>query len=297
VERLVKAAAEQWRSSRLIDLLAQLPDRLGGVRPFRRLRSSKPVNRLANALYHAQLVDESMRFAARELLARSGPAVYRPRGRPLRAVIRHRTADLYVLNEIVRHGSYDLPTEAECRLDALGRPPRIVDVGANIGLFGIELFARFPEAVVTAFEPDPANAAVLEDVVRVNGLHRRWKVVRRCAGTANGVVGFAAHGHVGSRIEDSPDAIPVPIVDLFPYLEHADLLKMDIEGSEWSILSDERLGTLEQLVLVVEYHRHACPYPDPREAALQLLSNAGFTSREMHVPRQPEGTGIVWAWK
>lgn len=272
-------------------------DRMSGARRLRRLRSTRAVNRFADAVYHAQLVEESFRFSAGELLDRSQRSIYRPRERSLEARIRHRTGDLYVLNEIVRHGAYDFPPEAVRRLRALDRPPRVVDVGANIGLFGIEVLDRFPAAIITAFEPDPTNAAVHEDTIRINGLEHRWKVIRSCAATADGTVMFEAQGGVGSHIGSSPQAICVPVVDLFPYLQRADLLKLDIEGSEWPILSDARLQELTELVLVFEYHREACPYPDARDAALRLLSIAGFVAHEIDAPYQPDGTGLVWAWK
>jgi hypothetical protein len=102
---------------------------------------------------------------------------------------------------------------------------------------------------------------------------------------------------VGSRIESAPGAVAIPIVDLFPYLQEVDFVKMDIEGSEWPILSDPRLAALSNIVMVVEYHSYACPYPHPGEAVSQLFASAGFTSREIESPEQPEETGIVWAWK
>jgi FkbM family methyltransferase len=289
--------SHSWRSAKPVDFLANGMDRMSGLRYLRRLRTSKAVNRFADAVYHAQLVDESFRFAVRELADRSQPSIYRPRERSLHATIRHRSGDLFVLNEIIRHGAYRFPQEALRRLEALSRPPRIVDAGANIGLFGIEVFDRFPEATVTAFEPDPANAAVHEYTIRVNRLDDRWTLIRSCAGTADGTVSFLAQGSVGSHVDTSPEAAPVAIVDLFPYLQQADLLKMDIEGSEWPILADARLRELDNLVFVFEYHQDACPHPDAHEAALRFVSDAGFTTYELDAPYQPDGTGLIWAWK
>jgi FkbM family methyltransferase len=286
-----------WRTAKPIDLLAYAVDRASGARGLRRLRSARAVNRFADAVYHAQLVEESFRFGARELFDPRAASTYRPRDRPLVARIRHHTGDLYVLNEIVRHRGYDFPAEPVCRLEALGRPPRVVDAGANIGLFGIEVLNRFPQATITAFEPDPANAAVHEETIRSNGLERSWTLIRSCAGTAAGSIDFAAQGGVGSHVESSADSISVPVVDLFPYLQQADLVKMDIEGSEWPILADARLQALDELVIVLEYHRHGCPHADAREAALRLLGGAGFTAHDVDAPHQPDGTGVVWAWK
>jgi FkbM family methyltransferase len=293
----MKGAGGKRRHKRPIDSLSNVAERVRATGRLGQISSSRAVNRLADALYHAQLVEESLRFAGREVRGRPAAAIYRPRGRQRRAKIRHRSGDLYVLNEIVRHSAYDFPPHALQRLAALDRPPRILDVGANIGLFGIEMLTRFPRAVITAFEPDPANADVLEDVVRINGLQGSWAVIRSCAGTKNGTAMFAPGRYVSSRIESSRDAIPVPIADIFPYIRKTDLLKMDIEGSEWPILSDPRLQEVEDLVLVAEYHEYTCPYRDARRAALDLLTRAGFTVREANSSRQPEGTGMVWAWK
>ena len=45
-----------------------------------------------------------------------------------------------------------------------------------------------------------------------------------------------------------------PRVDVFPYLAAADLVKIDIEGSEWEILADARFAGIAARVLVLEYH-------------------------------------------
>jgi hypothetical protein len=43
---------------------------------------------------------------------------------------------------------------------SLGRPIRVLDLGANIGLFGAWALGRFPVESILALKPDPENASV-----------------------------------------------------------------------------------------------------------------------------------------
>src|SRR5258708_5526325 len=63
----------------------------------------------------------------------------------------------YQLGDIYVEGAYDFKHQ--------GRPT-ILDVGANHGIAVRRYRERFPEADITAFEPDPALYSVLEDNVR-----------------------------------------------------------------------------------------------------------------------------------
>lgn len=49
----------------------------------------------------------------------------------------------------------------------------------------------------------------------------------------------------------------VAAADVLPYLADTDLVKMDIEGGEWEILADPRLGARLHQALVLGHHgRH-----------------------------------------
>jgi hypothetical protein len=85
----------------------------------------------------------------------------------------------------------------------------------------------------------------------------------------------------------------VPAVDAFPLMDGAELVKMDIEGSEWPILEDPRLREAAVRHLVVEYHGWACPRPDPRAYAIELLERAGFTL--VQAPPAEEHQGVLLA--
>jgi hypothetical protein len=78
-------------------------------------------------------------------------------------------------------------------------------------------------------------------------------------------------------------------------MHDADLLKMDIEGSEWPILADKRMRDLKSLVLVMEFHKAGCPSPPSAAAARSLLERAGFEVDL--VAENYWGHGLMWAHK
>ena len=82
------------------------------------------------------------------------------------------------------------------------------------------------------------------------------------------------------------------MIDVFPELADADLLKMDIEGGEWPILDDQRLARTSIVALCLEYHAHQCPTDNPCAAAVDLVRGAGFDVVRL---RDQEGVGFLWA--
>jgi FkbM family methyltransferase len=207
--------------------------------------------------------------------------------------VRHTTRDIGVFSEVFVLGEYDPPPEVSDWLTALDRPARMLDVGGNIGLFATYARDRWPGTSVVSIEPDPENLEVL----RRNASHGSdLEVVAACAANHDGTLRFVAGQQAGSHVANGAsgeDTIEVPCVDVFRLAESADLIKMDIEGSEWNILADPRLASVPARALVMEWHELLCPHPDPHAAAREALERAGFTviaDREDF----PE-VGMVWA--
>jgi FkbM family methyltransferase len=169
----------------------------------------------------------------------------------------------------------------------------VADLGANIGLFSAWVLARRPDARIVAFEPDPANAEVLTACMTANG--ERAEIVRAAAAPEAGELRFHAGDLAASRVVEE-GGIAIEAVDVFPYLQHADLVKVDIEGGEWALLADPRFADLPARALVLEYHPHLCPAPDPRAHAEALLTGAGWKLQHMDFD-MPPGHGVVWAWR
>jgi FkbM family methyltransferase len=182
----------------------------------------------------------------------------------------------------------------------------VLDLGANVGLFGAYVLERWPGSRIRGFEPDPANFAILERTIAGNGFARRWSVERAAVADREAELSFAAGLFAVSRLlpgdeewrgtaVNGAEVITVPGVDLFARESGADLMKMDIEGGEWAILSDPRFHRLRVTVLVLEWHAESCPFPDPRGAALRLLQEAGY--RDFEEIGAGTESGLLWAWR
>jgi FkbM family methyltransferase len=211
--------------------------------------------------------------------------------------INHAGVDSATLAEVFYHCYYEPPEEVAA---ALGEPAQILDLGANIGLFGAFAVTRWPSARLLAYEPDPANAAALERTISENDLAGRWKLKRAAAGAHAGEIRFVPGLNVGSHIADLQDdsravTITVPLCDVLPEIADAGLVKMDIEGAEWSILGDPRFAEQPPRALVLEYHPEGSTERDPAAAAHSALERAGMATASIW--HRPDGYGMLWAWR
>jgi FkbM family methyltransferase len=277
---------------------APVPSALGLVRRaatapgIRLLTSVTPVVRAAGAL-RGVLVREPVRFAMNELRPRNVAARYRVRGGGAWVVIRHHTSDVMILDEIFSAGEYDPPPPADAILSGFASP-RVVDLGANVGMFGVWMLTRAPRATIVGYEPDPANIAVHERVIELNRARERWTLQPVAAATAAGRVSFRAG--LGSASFADPDGeTVVPAADAFEALLSCDFAKIDIEGGEWALLEDSRFAQLPARVLFLEYHSQGCPGADPAAEASARVAAAGYTVH--HRPKLTTGVGAIWAWR
>ena len=246
------------------------------------------------SLLRARTVHPSAQFLARELLHRRGVYTYRLARGGLLVPIRHGTADAVTLGEVFHDHDYVPSPKVEAVLDGV---TEIVDLGANIGLFGAFAAARWPTAQIIAFEPDPANFAMHELTIGINGLEHRWQLVAAAAGVHDGEVRFLAGRETLSRIAEPSDEAGVTVLvrDVLELVGSADLVKMDIEGGEWAILGDPRFRRSPPRVVVLEYHPSGCPAGDPRATAERALRDAELTV--VSGKHRDDGHGILWAWR
>jgi FkbM family methyltransferase len=212
-----------------------------------------------------------------------------------RVVVRHRSRDIAIVNEIFGPGSpYEPPASIAPRLSG---PLRVVDLGANVGLFGVFAFARWQVTTLLSFEPDPSNLALLTRTRDLNGWSERWEVRDQAVGNFTGTTTFVGLGSPESRTAAAGEAgIPVGVTDVFTLQTPIDLLKIDIEGSEWEILADPRLAELDARVIVIEWHRRAAPRrDDAHEAAREALEAAGYRIHRDDHSGAAYGIGVIWA--
>jgi FkbM family methyltransferase len=221
------------------------------------------------------------------------------------AVIRHRSRDVHVLNEIFGGTggrlAYEPPSALSPVLDS--KPsPNILDLGGNIGMFGLYALHRWPGASVRSFEPDADNAALLHAAIAENRLQEQWSCTRAAVSNRAGKMAFrgglSADSHLvdvesGSGTSAANGDVEVPVADLFALEGHRDLVKMDIEGGEWAVLTDPRMAELDADAIVLEWHDQGCPAPNPREHVIRVLTSAGWD--ELYETIEPSHCGMLWA--
>ncbi len=238
-----------------------------------------------------------MPFALRELNGGHRAHVYRVRESGLRVLIVHGTPDAHALDQAFYQQAHEPPPGALAALQSIGHPLRALDLGANVGLWGLWLHGRFPVAHILALEPDPENVERHRRQIELNGLGEAWQVLAAAAVTSDAPVAFTIGRATNGRVTDAEDAGAVSVAgrDTFALLKDIDLLKIDIEGGEWPILSDPRSKELAVPVVMLEYHAHGAPSSDPASDARVALERAGYATETM--AETAEGFGVVWGCK
>jgi FkbM family methyltransferase len=173
--------------------------------------------------------------------------------------LRGATTDPLCFDKVFIDEEYRSPYDCE--------PKTIVDAGANIGMATLYFSNRFPNAHIMAIEPHPQNFEMLQ---------------RNCAGLPNvtlvcaalwpraGKVTISDH-HQGEwaysvteeRAQPGTTEVPsISLNDIFERLkvDHIDILKLDIEGSERELFSVDPETWLERVgIIIIELHDRIRP--------------------------------------
>jgi FkbM family methyltransferase len=186
----------------------------------------------------------------------------------------------YLFEEIFESGTYLFNTDR--------RRPCILDCGSHIGM-SILFFKRlYPEARIIGFEADPLTFEKLRFNIEQNGL--RDVVLNHCAltdedGSAEffrGKNGIGGGLHTSLREErkcNDGERLAVPARRLSSFIsEEVDLLKLDVEGAEFSVIRDlADAGKLQMIRQIhLEYHHHIDSKEDKLSDLLAVLENNGF---------------------
>jgi FkbM family methyltransferase len=172
-----------------------------------------------------------------------------------------------------------------------GENPRILDLGANIGLSVLYYKRLFPHSRIVAFEADPTIFRFLVENVRGNGF-QDVELVNRAAWDSDERLRFLPDGADGGAVREDSGAggFEVEGCDLAAFLKSRsfDVVKMDIEGAERRVLPAiaPHLGSVRRLF--VEYHSRLRESQD-LDRVVGAMAGAGFRLhvRSVWSPRAP----------
>ena len=230
-----------------------------------------------------------VRYAGWRLAGKRGPVRLRFQNGPRLLM---RKENYGVAYEVFVHQYYELrdgTTPEDVRT--------IVDLGGNVGYSVLWFLSRFPNASILVYEPNPVFAGFLKENVALNGFNSRVTVREAAVSNASSTLPLFVSGACSSLLQNynTGESITVPVVDLFEQLPkgHIDILKMDIEGSEYGILSDPRFHSLDISRIVIEWHRTKDP-SEGKERCRKELSDAGYVVREI---MDGDDHGMFWAFR
>lgn len=168
----------------------------------------------------------------------------------------------------------------ECDSDA----PNIIDAGTHMGLAIYYFKTRFPDATVTAFEPNPPMREIAMKNINNCGFDK-VEILPYALSDAEKTVSFFIHKNdtmaasleIQQRGGEEGEMIDVECRKLSDWLDQpVDFLKMDIEGEEDKVLKECSDHLYNVHHLFCEYH-HGNGLANNRLAKiLQLLDEEGF---------------------
>ena len=169
--------------------------------------------------------------------------------------------------------------------------PKILDGGANLGLASLYFLNLFPNASITAIEPDPICFSVLQK-------NLAWAttsplVLKNCA-----LAGqrdrrkFYPHAGDAGRLDvplaSASTGVEVDCLPLDDFLsEPIDFVKLDLEGAETEVLTSSR--QLDKIHHLFIEHHSFVGRPQDLDQALHTLSNSGFRYwiQSQFLPKRP----------
>lgn len=197
----------------------------------------------------------------------------------------------YLFEEIFLRQDYAFKSTTES--------PIIVDCGANIGIAMLYFKYCYPQAHLYCFEPNPNVFKLLNQNRDYNKLEN-VTLFPIALSNAEGQIPFFMDDNAGTLLSSvdkkrgGNNVIHCQTKKLSDYLrdfDKVDLIKMDVEGSEWMIVDDLRTsGSLDKIEqLIIEYHHKIEGEPSRFAQFLKIFEDHGF---EYNLRTNYAATGI-----
>ena len=201
-------------------------------------------------------------------------------------------ADWCMYNEIFVNGEYATAVRKLLDNDG-GAPVRVFDLGANVGFFAIHLVNAFvlsnraAELRLCLVEGAPqvaeelrtrvAEAAKLSQIDVVNGLAGKLSGVARLNLSREDVANYVGNNKAAGTWKRYRGYVDVQYVDVATLKwpdEELDLIKCDIEGSEFEFIANYPELLRRTKLFVVEFH---APFGNVEHASVRL-QELGFAA-------------------
>jgi FkbM family methyltransferase len=193
----------------------------------------------------------------------------------------------------------------ECYIKGLGLnipdSPTIIDIGANAGFFSLFAASQFPGSKILSYEPIEGNFRQLQHNTKLNKNCHIMCFPKAVSGQRGEISlsfdpgdSFTTSATIFGEFTEDDKTIRVPCVtlpEIFDkhHLERCDLLKMDCEGSEYSILYNCPSEYLRKIVqMAIEVHQG----PGMNQSIESLgsyLTDHGFKIRQWG--------HMLWVWR
>lgn len=164
-----------------------------------------------------------------------------------------------------------------------------LDIGANVGLVSYYLSQHFER--VFALEPSTEHFDTLSRMLAFNEITNVFPI-KKALFMENGKFGFGGPKNnttmrslhmatwEGGKPEEEVDTITLEALFDELKINHVDLLKMDVEGSEQEILAHPSFKNMADKIKVMLIERHNWSGRHPHQLD-EALKNAGFTTIEI----------------
>lgn len=193
--------------------------------------------------------------------------------------MKHSDKFSYVIAELERTGDYETELRNELKRN-IKKNSIVVDAGANIGYHTILMSELARE--VHAFEPDRENFENLKENTKDL---KNVKLYNKALNEYTGTVKFypsticKGMGRIYKAECTTDDFIETECVKLDSMFDHIDLIKMDVEGSEYSVLWGMDRILRKGTIVIFEYNREAIERENNRDAMniFPYLESLGYS--------------------
>jgi FkbM family methyltransferase len=169
--------------------------------------------------------------------------------------LRSFSGDLFIFYEVLLDECYYLPKECTKNVQT------IVDLGSNIGLSSLYYFQHFPKADFICVEPSPTNFQLLQKntaIIPANQIDRYEGAIHSVSGEVSFEVDAIAWGGKMDTSTNSKSqkvkAYSMGEIIQKSNIQSIDILKVDIEGGEAFLFSENTDWLKLVKLIIIEIH-------------------------------------------